>query len=92
MTIFEIKLAGRIKTGQIAPECFATVHRVPDSDTLTVKFTTADGTGDREHLVEADNTEDVFSMAQCLQERLDGYKGTNSEIHDYYRMLNQFRD
>ncbi len=90
MTIFEIKLAGHIKKGQIAPECFATLHRVPASDMITVTFNTPDG--DREHLVEADNTEDVFSMAQCLQERLDGYKGTNSEIHSYFRMLEHFMD
>ena len=90
MTIFEAKLAGtqNKKTGQ--PLCIATIHRLPGNDYITVNF--SEPSGDREHLVQADCTEDVYSMAQCLQERLDGYKGTNSEIHDYYRMLNQFRD
>jgi hypothetical protein len=90
MTIFEIKLAGHIKKGQMTPECFATIHRVPGNDYITVSINSPDG--DREHLVQAGCTDDGFSMAQCLQERLDGYKGTNSEVHDYFRMLQQFMD
>jgi len=92
MTIFEIKLAGHIKKGQMTPDCFATVHRVPGSDTITVKFTTADGTGDREHQVKADNFCDVFSMAEYLQYHLDGCHGTNSMVHEYYRILEYFMD
>lgn len=89
MNIIEMKLAGRMKKGQL-PEYFATIHRVPGNDYITVKLISADG--EREHLVEANSPEDVFSMAECLQYHLDGCKGTNSMIHDYYRILQMFAD
>lgn len=31
---------------------------------------------------------DVFSMAQLLQFELDGYEGTNSDVHQYFDFLN----
>ena len=89
MHIYEIKLAGRMNKGDI-PEYFATLHRVPGNDYITVKLISADG--EREHFAEADNPEDIFSMAECLQYHLDGYKGTHSEIHDYYRILEYLTD
>ena len=89
MKIYEIKLAGEIDKKTGLPIAFATIHRVPGSDVITVTISDANG-NDRQHLVEADNPEDMFSMAECLQERLDGCKGTNSMIHDYYRMLQNF--
>lgn len=91
MKIYEIKLAGTIdkKTGM--PIAFATIHRVPGSDTMTVTISQPDGSN-REHVVEVGNPEDVFSMADCLQYHLDGCKGTNSMIHDYYRILENFTD
>ena len=46
----------------------------------------------REHWVTADCQDDVFSMADCLQCFLDGYKGSNSEIHDYYNELLKLSD
>jgi hypothetical protein len=91
MTIYEMKLAGRIDTKAGLPIAFATVHRVPGSDTLTVILCTPDGSN-REHIVEVNNPEDVFSMAECLQYHLDGCKGTNSMVHDYYRLLDNFID
>ena len=78
MNIIEMKLAGQMNKGDV-PEYFATIHRVP-------------GNGEREHLVEADNPDDVYSMAECLQYHLDGCKGTNSMVHDYYRILENFTD
>lgn len=91
MKIYEMKLAGTIdkKTGN--PIAFATVHRVPGSDTITVTISQPDGSN-REHMVEVDNPDDVFSMAECLQYHLDGCKGTNSMVHDYYRLLEHFTD
>ncbi|MBN1123727.1 MAG: hypothetical protein JXA82_01875 [Sedimentisphaerales bacterium] len=91
MKIYEIKLAGKMDKKTGLPIAFATIHRVPGSDQITVTISDANGSN-RQHLVEANCPEDVFSMAECLQERLDGCKGTNSMIHDYYRMLQNFGD
>ena len=89
MHIIEMKLAGRLNK-QNLPEYIATIHRTPGNDYLTVTIIGPDS--EREHIVEADSPEDVFSMAECLQYHLDGCKGTNSMIHDYYRILENFID
>ena len=47
---------------------------------------------EREHWVNAECEEDIFSMADCLQCFLDGYRGSNSEIHDYYNELLKLSD
>jgi len=91
MKIYEMKLGGTIDKKTGLPIAFATIHRVPGSDTMTVTISQPDGSN-REHVVEVDNPEDVFSMAECLQYHLDGCKGTNSMIHDYYRILENFTD
>jgi hypothetical protein len=91
MKIYEMKLAGTIDKKTGLPIAFATIHRVPGSDTMTVTISQPDGSN-REHVVEVNNPEDVFSMADCLQYHLDGCKGTNSMIHDYYRILENFTD
>lgn len=89
MHIYELKLAGRIdkKTGM--PVAMATIHRTPGNDYITVTIHAADGK-DRQHQVEADSQEDVWSMADCLHHQLEGSGGTNSDIHGYYRVLEQF--
>ena len=84
MNIIEMKLAGRMNKGDV-PKHFASIHRVPGNDTITVNLINVDG--EREHFVEANNPDDVYSMAECLQFHLDGCKGTNSMVHDYYRIL-----
>ena len=89
MRIVKIELAGRLNKNNI-PEYFATLHRVLGNDTITVTILGPDS--EREHIVEADSPEDIFSMAECLQHHLDGCKGTNSMIHDYYRILENFID
>ena len=43
-----------------------------------------------EHWVAADQQDDIYAMAEILQHALDGYRGTNSDIHDYYRQLQWF--
>ena len=91
MKIYEMKLAGIIDKKTGTPIAFATLHRVPGSDTMTVTISQPDGSN-REHVVEVDKPEDVFSMAECLQYHLDGCKGTNSMVHDYYRILEYFTD
>lgn len=91
MNIYEIKLAGKMDKNTKLPIAFATIHRVPGSDQITVTISDASG-NDRRHLAQADSPEDIFSMAQCLQEQLDGCRGTSSMIHDYYRLLQNFAD
>ena len=90
MHIYEIKLAGQIDKKTTTPIAFAILHRVPGNDTMTVTILSPDG--EREHVVEVDSPEDVFSMAECLQVHLDGCKGTHSMVHDYYRILENFID
>ena len=89
MNIIEMKLAGRLNKNNL-PEYFATLHRVPGSEYITVTIIGPDS--EREHIVEADSPEDVYPMAECLQFHLDGCKGTNSMVHDYYRILENFID
>ena len=81
MKIYKIELAGFTKPGNVLPEVFATLHRPIGDDYITVTISWADGTKNT-HSVEADNEDDVWSMADCLQESLDGHKGTGSMIHD----------
>lgn len=89
MKIIEMKLAGHMKKGDV-PKHFATIHRIPGQAMITVKLISCDG--ERIHQVQADDEGDVFSMAEILQECLDGCHGTNSMIHDYYRLLQHFMD
>lgn len=91
MKIYEMKLAGAIDKKTGLPVAFATIHRTPGNDYITVTIHEADGK-DRQHLVQADCQEDVWSMADCLQHHLEGGKGTNSDIHGYYRILEHFMD
>jgi hypothetical protein len=44
------------------------------------------------HTVQADCESDIWSMAELLQQHLDGCRGTNSMIHDCYRELCRFAD
>jgi len=94
MHIYRIELAGEIDRKTGLPICFATIYSRPGNGRFTVTITTPDNITDaqssRDHVVDATCQEDVFSMAQCLQYHLDGYTGTNSEIQDYYRLLQHF--
>ena len=90
MHIYEMKLAGKLDKETGSPIAFVIIHRVPENDYFTVTILGPDG--EREHIVEANNPDDVYSMAECLQYHLDGCKGTNSEISDYYRILENFTD
>lgn len=89
MKIIEMKLAGHMKKGDV-PKHFASLHRIPGQEMITVKLISGDG--ERTHQVMADDETDVFSMAEILQECLDGCRGTNSMVHDYYRLLQYFMD
>ena len=92
MNVTEIQLTGTMdkKTGR--PIAVASISKNRKGDYLTVQIDSGSPlTPDiREHKVEIDNEDDLFSMAQCLHERLEGRKGSNSEIHEYYRLLQYF--
>jgi hypothetical protein len=36
--------------------------------------------------------DELFKVAETIQRRCDGVRGTNSDIHDYYRELQRFAD
>ena len=74
------------------PGHYATAQSRRGSDQIEVELLTPDFPDGRKHHVQADCEEDIFSMAQCLQEHLDGYKGTNSDVHDCYQELLRLSD
>ena len=36
--------------------------------------------------------DELFKIAEVIQRRCDGVRGTNSDIHDYFRDLQRFQD
>ena len=77
MRITSIELAGRIEPGKKLPQAFARISRAIGDEFITVEIITRGG--ERKHHVQADCDEDVHSMADCLQQTLDGYRGTNGD-------------
>jgi hypothetical protein len=75
-----------------APGRYATIVRKAGSDQIEVTILTPEVPNGRIHQVQADCEVDVWSMAECLQHHLDGARGTNSMINDYYRDLQRFAD
>lgn len=93
MNITRIELAGSIKPGHAIPDTFATISRKAGSDEITVELITTAGC--RTHHVGADGVDDrddQYSMAQILQHALDGHRGSNSMVHDYFREIQRFAD
>lgn len=90
MRITKIEFAGATKKGQKIPDAFATIHRLAGSEYIDVAIMTPGGS--RTHNVQADSQEDIFSMAERLQETLDGYVGSNSDVHAYYNELLKLSD
>jgi len=71
---------------------YATITRRAGSEHIAVTILTPSQPDGRIHHVQADSEDDVWSMAECLQQQLDGVRGTNSMIHDYLRELQRFAD
>jgi len=95
MRITSIELAGKSKTTLSdgtpgLPSAFARISRKGGDEYITVELLVPGG--ERTHQVQADCEEDIWSMAECLQFQMDGFKGTNSEIDDYCRLLRQLSD
>lgn len=74
------------------PGNYATAVRQRSSDRIEVTILTPENPDGHQHHVQADCEEDIFSMAECVQYHLDGNRGTNSMIHDYYRELLRLSD
>ena len=91
MRITKIEFAGVTKKGQVIPDAFATIHRQLGSDHIDVTILVR-GKSERKHRIAADSREDIFSMAERLQETLDGCRGSNSMIHDYFNELLRISD
>ena len=95
MRITSIELAGtsntKLRDGSPGlPGAFAKISRKQGDEHITVELLTPGG--ERTHHVQADDVDDQWSMAECLQAHLDGYDGTNSEIEEYARVLQHFAD
>ena len=91
MRITSIELAGAsTRDGQGMPRAFARIGRKIGEEFIEVTILTPGN--ERTHHVQADSEDDLWSMAECLQFTLDGVRGTNSDIHDYYRELQRFAD
>ena len=71
---------------------YAIIKRKRGSAYITATLLTPAMPNGREHHVQARCEHDLWSMAECLQETLDGQRGTNSDINDYYRQLQQLTD
>ncbi len=90
MKITSIELAGSIEAGKRLPRAFAKVSRANDCEHIEVTIIRPGS--ERKHVVRANCQEDIRSMAECLQNQLDGCDGTDSEIEEYVRVLQHFAD
>ena len=86
MRITRIDFEGEVITN------YATATRKRDSQYIEVTILTPNVPNGRDHHVQADSEDDIYSMAECLQHELDECRGTNSMIHDYFRELLKLSD
>jgi hypothetical protein len=70
---------------------YATITRQPGGEFVEATIVYPDQPR-RIHQVQADCQEDLWSMAECLQFHLDGCRGTNSMINEFYEELRRFAD
>lgn len=75
-----------------------TIRRTPGSSTIEVEISTTVPGRFGAHRKSRTLTAHVryeneqFAVATALQEALDGTRGTNSMIHDYYRQIQMLAD
>ena len=91
MKLTRIDFEGTVKNNKVYATAQRKERHTNDNQILVTTFTPEHADG-REHWVNAACEDDVFSMADCLQCFLDGYKGSNSEIHTYYNELLKLSD
>ena len=93
MRITRIDLAGQTDN-------FAILTRKTGSEFIDVELLLAcdgeggrtEGYGTRKHHVQADDPDDQWSMAEILQQALDGYEGTRGDVADYHRAVQMLAD
>ena len=95
MRITSIELAGASETTLHdgtpgLPQAFARIARKLGDEHITVELLMPGS--ERKHPVQADDRDEIWSMAQILQHALDGYEGTNLEIADHHRELLRLSD
>lgn len=69
---------------------YAQLRRKPGSEVIEVELLTP--TLNRTHYVRADDPEDQWSMAECLQETLEGRRGTGLDIRTYFSVIEHLAD
>ncbi|MFG0252394.1 MAG: hypothetical protein ACF8NJ_05915 [Phycisphaerales bacterium JB038] len=69
---------------------YARLRRKQDGEHIEVELITP--TLRRTHHVRADDREDQWSIAECLQETLDGYRGTDGDVRQYFSALEHLAD
>ena len=71
---------------------YATIKRRRESDLIHVRLLTTYAPNGRDHTVQADSPDDLWSMAECLQYHLDGHEGDETAIHAYLLVIKQLAD
>jgi hypothetical protein len=61
-------------------------------DVIEITLLPPDRPGGQRHLVAVDCENELRSMARSLQRQLDGWEGSNSEVHGYYLELLRLSD
>lgn len=69
---------------------YARLVRQAGSDQIVVDVLLPDLT--RTHYVDASSLDDRLSMAECLQEHLDGFRGGDRDVEPYRRALDLLKD
>ena len=90
MRITSMELAGTIEQGQKLPRAYARIRRNPGDGHIEVTIMMPGA--EKTHIVDAASEDDLWSMAECLQEQLEGCRGTRSDTMDYFRALQRFAD
>ena len=94
MRITAIEFAGEPRTttrdGVGLPRAFARITRKIGDEHIVVTILTPGG--EHTHHVDPGCHDDLWSMAECIQETLDGCVGTNSMVHEYFQELQRFAD
>ncbi len=66
---------------------YASAVRRRGSMAILVTLFTPDFRDGKEYEADANDQNELFRVAASVQSHLDGCRGTNSMIHDYYREL-----
>lgn len=74
------------------PGNYATLRRPRGSRSIRVTLLTPSLPDGEDHQVDASDEQALQRMAQHLQERLEGHRGTNSDVYGYLQELLRLAD